>query len=102
MFILGNFVKAIAVVLDMALTFYMWLIIIRAILSWVNLAGSIDPFNPIVRFINDVTDPVLNRIRSKMPNIQGVDLSPVVVIFAIIFMQIFIVENLKRISLSLM
>ncbi len=102
MFILGNFVKAIAVVLDMALTFYMWLIIIRAILSWVSLAGSIDPFNPIVRFINDVTDPVLNRVRSKMPNIQGIDLSPVIVIFTIIFLQIFIVENLKRISLSLM
>lgn len=63
------------------LTLYMWVVIISALLSWVNP----DPYNPIVRFLRNITDPVYAKIRRLMPFvvIGGMDLSPVVVIVAI-------------------
>ena len=59
----------------------MWIIIIKALLSWVNP----DPYNPIVRFINDITEPVLNKARLILPigNTVAFDLSPVIVIVII-------------------
>ena len=73
MFIIGNFLKAIAVVLHYVLTFYMWIVVARAVLSWV----SPDPYNPIVRFIHNVTEPVLYRIRTRIPvDFGGIDFSP--------------------------
>jgi YggT family protein len=99
MFIIGNLLKAIAVVLNYVLHFYMWIVIARAILSWVNP----DPYNPIVRFIHNVTEPVLYRIRTKLPfDFGGIDFSPVIVILGIIFLQNFVVNSLFRLSLSLM
>lgn len=98
MSIIGNFINAVAVVFNMALSFYMWIIIARAVLSWVNP----DPFNPIVRFINNVTEPVLRQVRSKIPRIEGIDLSPIVVIFAIYFIQIFVINSLLDIARQLM
>ena len=68
----------------------MYLIIGRAIISWVNP----DPYNPIVSFLNRVTEPVLDRVRSKLPNLGGLDLSPMVVILVIIFLQKFAVDSL--------
>lgn len=91
MFVIGNFLEAIAVVLDMVLTIYMWIIIAQAILSWV----SPDPYNPIVRVINNLTDPLLYRIRSKLPVMfGGIDFSPIVVIIGIVFIQRFLVNSL--------
>jgi YggT family protein len=99
MFIIGNFLKAVAIVLHYVLTFYMWIIIARAVLSWVNP----DPYNPIVRFIHNVTEPVLYRIRTRIPvNYGGIDLSPIVVILAVIFLQNFLVNSLIRLSASFM
>ena len=98
MAILGNFLNAVALVLGMALEFYMWVIIARAILSWV----SPDPYNPIVRFINNITEPVLRQIRSRIPSIEGIDLSPIVVVFAIYFIKIFVVNSLLDIARQLM
>ncbi|MGA8181750.1 MAG: YggT family protein [Desulfobacterales bacterium] len=99
MFIVGNFIKAVAIILNYALTFYMWIIIANAVLSWV----SPDPYNPIVRFINSVTEPVLYRIRSKLPvSFGGIDFSPIIVILGIIFLQNFVVNSLLRLSLSFM
>ena len=99
MFILGNLLKAIAVVLNYVLHFYMWIVIARAVLSWVNP----DPYNPIVRFIHNVTEPVLYRIRSKLPlNFGGIDFSPIIVILGIIFLQNFVVNSLFRMSASFM
>ena len=99
MFIIGNLLKAIAVVLQYVLHFYMWIIIARAVLSWVNP----DPYNPIVRFIHNVTEPVLYRIRTKLPlNFGGIDFSPIIVILGIIFLQNFIVSSLFRMSASFM
>ncbi|MBU1170845.1 MAG: YggT family protein [Proteobacteria bacterium] len=90
MLILGNLLRAVAVVLKMGLDLYMWIIIARAILSWV----STDPYNPIVRFVYDVTEPALRAVRSKMPRIEGIDLSPIIIIFGIILLQSFVVQSL--------
>ena len=99
MFIIGNLLNAIAVVLNYVLHFYMWIVIARAVLSWVNP----DPYNPIVRFIHNVTEPVLYRIRRKLPlDFGGIDFSPIVVILGIIFLQHFVVTSLFRLSATLM
>jgi YggT family protein len=99
MFIVGNFIKAVAIILNYALTFYMWIVIAQAVLSWV----SPDPYNPIVRFINSVTEPVLYQIRKRLPvSFGGIDFSPVIVILGIIFLQNFVVNSLLRLSLSFM
>ncbi len=102
MTILGIFIKAVATILNMVLVFYMWIIIARAVLSWASVFERVDPFNPIVRFLNDITEPVLKQVRVRMPNIQGVDLSPVVVLFAIFFLQMFVVDSLLYIARQLM
>jgi YggT family protein len=68
------------------------------VLSWV----SPDPFNPIVRFLYRVTEPVLRPIRRRLPTFQmGLDLSPMVVILAIYFLQAFLVESLRDLALAL-
>ena len=97
MFVISNFLVAIAKILNIALSLYMWIIIGRAIISWVNP----DPHNPIVRFLNAVTEPVLYPIRRKIPiNLGGIDFSPVLVILAIIFLQSFLVKTLMQMAAS--
>jgi YggT family protein len=92
-------VQAIAQILDMALTAYMWVVIISAVLSWVNP----DPYNPIVRFLRNLTEPVFWKVRKLVPFavVGGLDLTPVLVIFAIYFVRIFVVGNLFRLALHL-
>ena len=98
MFILSNFLVAIAKVLDIVLVIFMWIVIARAILSWV----SPDPYNPIVRFINKVTEPVLYPIRKRIPlSLGGIDFSPILVILAVIFLQKFVVNSLYGLALSM-
>ncbi len=94
MFVLGNFVKAVAMILDMGLTFFMWLIIIRALISWV----SPDPFNPIVQFLIRATEPILRPIQRALPPMSGLDLSPLVAIFIIYFLQAFLIRTLYDIA----
>lgn len=91
MILLANFIIALGRVLGMALDIYMWVIIIRALLSWVNP----DPFNPIVRLLARLTDPVLRPIRKIIPlgNI-GLDLSPMLAILAIFFIRNFLIASL--------
>lgn len=97
MFIVGYFLSALATVINYVLTFYLFIIIARAILSWV----SPDPYNPIVRFIHNVTEPILYPIRTRLPmSFGGIDLSPLVVFLAIIFLQKFLVNTLIRLSAS--
>ena len=99
MFTLGYFFMAIAKVLDYVLIIFMWIVIARAILSWV----SPDPFNPIVRFIHNVTEPVLYPIRTKLPlSFGGFDLSPIVIFLGIIFLRTFVVSTLMRMSAALL
>ena len=97
MYAFGYFLLALATVIDYVLFFYMIVIIARAVLSWVNP----DPYNPIVRFLYNITEPVLYRIRSRLPVFfGGIDFSPVVVILIIYFLQIFAVNSLKRLAQS--
>jgi YggT family protein len=99
MLLLGNFLYALAVVVDYALTIYLWVVIARAVLSWV----SPDPYNPIVRFIHNVTEPVLSRIRRALPlNLGGIDISPIIVMMAVIFLQKFLVGSLVGLSRTMM
>ena len=92
MFVMGNFLGAVARLLDLVLWAFMWLIIIRALLSWVNP----DPWNPVVQFLTRVTEPVLAPIRRRVPSRRmGIDLSPLVAILAIYFVQWFLVDTLK-------
>lgn len=97
MFVLANLLNALAQVINIALTIYMWLIIVRALISWVNP----DPYNPVVRFLYTATEPVLYRIRRVLPAMGGLDISPILVIFAIIFVKMFVVETLMNIAFKL-
>ncbi len=90
----GNFFYAIAFVIDKVLFIYMWIIIISALLSWVNP----DPYNPIVRFLYSVTEPVLRPIRRRLGGFMGIDISPLIVILIIMFLQLFLVGTLNDIA----
>jgi len=93
----GYFIRAIAQILNMVLTIYMWLIVARAVLSWVNP----DPYNPIVRFIHNVTEPVLSRMRARLPLFfGGIDFTPMVLILAIIFLTSWLVPSLDHLGAS--
>ena len=95
MFIVSNLLNAIAIVVDYVLIIFMWIVVARAVLSWVNP----DPFNPIVRFIHNVTEPVLYPIRTKLPlGFGGIDFSPIIVFLGIIFLRTFVVSSLMRMS----
>jgi YggT family protein len=91
MLIFRNLLIAVSTVLEYVLVFFMFITIARAVLSWV----SPDPYNPIVRFIHNVTEPVLYQIRKRLPMMYGgIDFSPIIVILIIIFLQKFVVESL--------
>ncbi|MFC1709985.1 YggT family protein [Candidatus Omnitrophota bacterium] len=99
MFVLSNFLAALANVLDIVLTIFYWLILIRALISWVNP----DPFNPIVQFLHKATEPILAPIRKILPlNLRfGIDISPIIVFLAIIFLKSFLVSTLIGIAMRL-
>ena len=73
MFLIRNLLLAVANVLNMALSLYMFMIIARALISWV----SPSPYNPIVQFLYTVTEPVLRPVRRRLP-VTGVDISPII------------------------
>lgn len=97
MVIVANLLHALAAVLDMVLTLAMFVVIARAILSWV----SPDPYNPIVRIINQLTEPILFPIRRRVPYMGGVDLSPIIVLLVIFFLQNFLIKSIHDIAYSL-
>lgn len=98
MFVLSNFLSALAKLIDFVLNAYMWIIIGRAVISWVNA----DPYNPVVRFLHEVTEPLLARIRRVLPVYGGgIDFTPMILILAIIFLQKFLVPTLQQIAFSL-
>lgn len=91
MFVAKNLLMAVARILDIALSAYMWILIIRAVLSWV----SPDPYNPIVRALYFITEPVLSFLRRRFPLMAGsIDFSPMVAILVILFLQFFLVRTL--------
>jgi YggT family protein len=93
MFVFRNLILAVATILNIGLTIYMWIIIIRALISWV----SPNPYNPIVQFLYRVTEPLLWRVRRLIPmGGIGIDFSPVIVILAIYFLKLFLVQSLVQ------
>lgn len=99
MFVLSNFLAAAAQLMEIALTVLYWIIIVRALISWVNP----DPYNPIVQFLQTVTEPILYPIRKVLPfSLKfGVDLSPIIAILALIFLKAFLVRTLLDMALRL-
>jgi len=94
MFLAGNVLQGLATVADYVLWLYMWVIIARALISWVNP----DPGNPIVQFLERATEPVLSPIRRRLGWRMGVDVSPIIAILVIIFLQVAVVQSLKDVA----
>jgi YggT family protein len=95
MFVVENFIVALAKIIDIGLTIYIWLILGRAIISWVNP----DPYNPIVTFLYRATEPVMAPIRRLVPiRGLGIDISPIIVIMIIYFLQTFLVKTMIQMT----
>lgn len=97
MFVAGNALSGVATILDYVLWLYMWVIIARALISWVNP----DPWNPIVQFLDRATEPVLAPIRRWIGRRMGMDLSPMIAILIIYFLQIAVVQSLKELAMRM-
>lgn len=99
MFILGYFFLALAYVLNVVLSLYMLVLLARAVLSWL----PVNRYNPIVRFIYAISEPVLYQVRRRVPVVwEGFDFSPVIVFLVIIFLRIFLVNTLSRLAALLL
>ena len=99
MFVLSNFLVVAARILDIGLTILYWLILIRALISWVNP----DPYNPIVQFLYKTTEPILYPIRKLLPfSLRfGIDISPIIAFLAIMFLKSFLVRALVDLAIRL-
>ncbi len=95
MFVFGNLLLAVATVIDYILGIYKWLLLITVLLSWVNP----DPYNPIVRFLHAITEPVLRPIRRLIGFSLGpIDISPIIVFIIIMFVQNFLIRTLTQVA----
>ena len=96
--IIGIFLRAVAQLVNFILNAYMMVLVARALISWVNP----DPYNPIVKFLHSVTEPVLYRVRRALPFTysSGIDFSPLLVMLAIMFLQNFLVQTIYLIAQS--
>lgn len=98
MLIIGNLLMGVARIADMLLDLYKWIVIVAALISWV----SPDPYNPVVRFLRNVTEPVFRPIRRLFGNRLGpIDISPIVVILAILFIQMVLIRSLIEIGIKI-
>ncbi len=97
MFVAGNLLNAFATVMDYVLWLYMWVIIARALISWVNP----DPWNPIVQFLDRATEPVLGPIRRRLGWRMGIDVSPIIAFLIIMFLQMAVVQTLKDMAVRM-
>ncbi|MDQ6965757.1 MAG: YggT family protein [Mariprofundaceae bacterium] len=98
MFLLGYFLQATAGLLHVVLSAVVIVVIARAVLSWV----SPDPYNPIVRIIIQISEPLLHPVRRRLPVLGGMDISPIVVILAAYFLDDFLVPSIQRIAMTLL
>ena len=96
MFVINHFFSALATVINIVLNAYIWIIMGRVIVSWVNA----DPYNPLVRFLHEATEPLLARLRRAMPflSMGGIDFAPMLLILALIFLRGFLVPTLEQFS----
>ncbi len=97
MFVMGNVLLGVARVLDSILWLFLWVIIARALISWVNP----DPWNPIVQFLERATEPILAPIRRFLGWRMGIDLSPMIAILILVFLQYAVVQSLRDIAVRM-
>lgn len=98
MILLANILHGVGLILDMALQFFIFVIFIRAVLSWVNA----DPYNPLVRFFSSVTDPLMYKVRRHLPVTYGmIDFSPLILLFGAFFLRVAIAQSLMDYAASL-
>ena len=97
MFVLANVVQALAYVLDTCLWIYFWIIIARAVISWVNP----DPWNPIVQFLYRTTEPILKPARRLLPSTVGIDFSPILVLVGIQVVRMVVVNSIYDLARSI-
>lgn len=91
MFLIANLLVAVAQILDYVLWAYAWILLGRVVISYINA----DPNNPLIRFLYSATEPLLQRVRAKLPMTSGgFDFSPIVVWLAVMFLQRFLVRSL--------
>jgi len=89
----NNLIIFIASVLSQLLGAYFWIVIIAALLTWIEP----NPYNPIVRFLYSVTEPVFDWVREHVPVFfGGIDFSPLVVLLVIEFFQQYLIPTLTR------
>lgn len=98
MFVLKTLLEAFGHILHMVLNIYIWVVIIQALLSWVRP----DPYNPIVQILNKLTYPVYSFVRDKIRTVfSGVDLTPLIIILALQFLDIFLVKIISHLAASI-
>jgi YggT family protein len=85
--------QSIAYILSQLLGFYIWVVIIAAVITWIEP----NPYNPIVRFLYSITEPVFDFVREHIPtNFGGIDFAPMVVIAVIWFLQMWLLPTLAN------
>jgi YggT family protein len=99
MFVVSNLIISVAKIADVLLSLYLWVVIIRALLSWVNP----DPYNPIVRFLYQITEPAFALVRRWLPwtAMGGIDFAPMIIMLGIFFIQSFVVQTLIQFAYNL-
>jgi len=97
-YLVGYFLQALAGLLHMVLMLAVIVVIARAVLSWV----SPDPYNPVVRIITQLSEPMLYPVRRRVPYMAGIDLSPMLVILVLVFLDNFLVPSLQRLAFGLL
>jgi YggT family protein len=99
MFVVSNMIISVAKIADVLLSLYLWVVIIRALLSWVNP----DPYNPIVRFLYQITEPAFALVRRWLPwtAMGGIDFAPMIIMLGIFFIQSFVVQTLIQFAYNL-
>ncbi len=97
MYVVGYFLQALAGVLHIVLMTAMIVVVARAVLSWV----SPDPYNPLVRIIIQLSEPLLYPVRRRVPYFGGMDWSPMIVILFLMFLDNFVVPSLYRIAVGM-
>jgi len=96
--ILSTLIEAVAQILHMVINIYIWVVIIAALITWVRP----DPFNPIVQTLYRLTEPVYAWVRRYIPTaVGGIDLAPLIIIFGLQFLDLFLVKLLFQLSASL-
>ena len=98
MFVVGNLLGALAAILEIVLNGLLIVVFVNALLSWVRP----DPHNPIVMFLDRVSDLVCGPIRRLFPtSLGGIDFAPFIAMLALLFLKMFVVDSLRGIAVRM-